>query len=160
MAPRRLWPLVSGFVLAAAFVHASPAYADKPKIAVLGLEVQTNGATADPESTLIAKWLTTGMRNRASGRGPYQLAANSARELIDEKLMKGCENEKPDCMAQIGAELHADFLLYGRIDKMIKNDVSVFQVSLKLLDVANKKDLVPYKNFVPVNTAKSQDQAI
>lgn len=160
MAARRLWPILA---LGIAFVGVatSPVLADRPRIAVLGLEVQTNGATADPESTKIAKWLTQGLRNRASsGRGQYQLAPNSARELLDEKLMKGCENEKPDCMAQIGSEMQADFLLYGRIDKMIKNENPVFQVTLKLLDVQNKKELTPYKQFVPVNTAKAQEQAV
>jgi hypothetical protein len=160
MAVRRLGPVLA---LGIAFVTAASAVAnaDRPKIGVLGLEVQTNGATADPESTKIAKWLTQGLRNRAtSGRGQYQLAPNSARELIDEKLMKGCENEKPDCMAQIGTDMHSDFLLYGRIDKMIKNDISVFQVTLKLLDVANQKEIGQYKQFVPVNTAKAQDQAM
>src|SRR5258706_1591605 len=156
MAPGRLRPLiVVGLLLV-----GSPAFADRPgdrpKIAVLGLEVQTNGATADPESTRIAKWLTQGLRNRATAnRGQYQLAPNSARELLDEKLMKECMTEKPECMAVIGNEVQADFLLFGRIDKMIKNDISAFQVTLKLLDVQNKQELTPLKQFVPVNTAKS-----
>src|SRR5690606_39007245 len=87
----------------------------RPKVAVLGLEVT---GTIDQASTTVARELTEGLRSRArSGDGPYQLAPNSNRELIDEKLIKQCDDEAAACMAEIGQEVGADFLIYGRVAK-------------------------------------------
>ena len=60
------------------------------------------------------------LRDRASkpnGSRPYQLAPNADKELIDDKLVKQCDDEKPSCMQGIGKDLNADMLLYGRIEK-------------------------------------------
>ncbi|HEX4421498.1 MAG TPA: PEGA domain-containing protein [Kofleriaceae bacterium] len=112
------------------------ARADKPKIAVLGLEVAPGlGGTVDPATTQIAKDITRELRTRAqSGSSPYIIAPNSNKELTDEKLLLSCDNEGRDCMAVIGAGLAADVMLYGRVEK--KGEL--YKVTLKLFDVKNK----------------------
>jgi hypothetical protein len=131
---------------------------DKPKIAVLGLEVQTTGGAPDPESTKIARDLTDGLRRKAlGGAGQYTMAPQSERELIDEKLMASCLDENAKCMAQIGAGLKADFLLYGRIDKNTKDCGDGYRVTLKLLDVAKAAEVSPpspAKSCISLATAK------
>jgi len=131
---------------------------DKPKIAVLGLEVQTTGGAPDPESTKIARDLTDGLRRKAlGGAGQYVMAPNSERELIDEKLMASCLDENPKCMAQIGAGLKTDFLLYGRIDRNTKDCGDGYRVTLKLLDVAKAAEVsppTPSKSCIALATAK------
>ena len=129
----------------------STAYADKPKIAVLGLEVESKGGSVDQGSTRLAKELTEGFRYSArSGRSKYAQAANSNRELIDEKLMKGCDAEQPSCMAQIGVEVSADFLLYGRIDKVAAG----YQVTIKILDVAKQTESAPWRELIPSSAVR------
>jgi hypothetical protein len=108
----------------------------KPTIAVLGLEVVDKAGTPTPVDTQVAQELTTGLRLRAkAGTGPYQIAPNSDKELVDEKLLKNCDDEKPTCMAAIGNELNADFLMYGRIEKQ----GGAYQVTINLLDVKRKQ---------------------
>jgi hypothetical protein len=115
---------------------AGSALADRPKLAVLGLEVAPGpGGTVDPATTQIAKDITNGLRTRAQGgASPYMLAPNSNKELTDEKLLMSCDNEGKDCMAVIGAGLAADMLLYGRVERKGEQ----YRVTLKLLDVKAK----------------------
>lgn len=115
---------------------AGSAWADKPKLAVLGIEVAPGpGGTVDPAATQVAKDLTNGLRSRAQGgTSPYMLAPNSNKELTDEKLLMSCDNEGRDCMAVIGAGLAADMLIYGRVER--KGDQ--YRITLKLLDVKAK----------------------
>lgn len=110
---------------------ASHAFA-KPKVAVLGLEV--TGAI-DQTSTTVAHDLTEGLRSRAkAGNGPYLLAPNSDRELIDEKLIKMCDNEAPACMSEIGKDIGADILIYGKVEK----EGAGYRATLHVLDVKKK----------------------
>jgi hypothetical protein len=114
---------------------AGNAYAGKPLIAVLGLEVVDSSGTPTPQDTQVAKALTEGLRSRAkAGSGPYQIAGNSDKELIDEKLLKNCDSESPVCMAQIGNDLGADVLMYGKIEKK----GTAYTVTMKLLEVHRK----------------------
>ena len=112
------------------------ARADKPKIAVLGLEVAPGpGGAVDPGAQLIAKELTRELRQRVlSPVCPFAMAPNSSKELLDEKLLMSCENEAADCMVVISAGLASDALLYGHVDRRGEG----FHVSLKLLDVKRK----------------------
>ncbi|MGE5185192.1 MAG: PEGA domain-containing protein [Acidobacteriota bacterium] len=111
------------------------AYAGKPLIAVLGLEVVDPGGTPTPQDTQVAKALTDGLRSRAkAGTGPFQIAGNSDKELIDEKLLKNCDSEAPTCMASIGSDLGADVLMYGKIERK----GTAYYVTVKLLDVHRK----------------------
>jgi hypothetical protein len=113
------------------------AHADKPKIAVLGLEVAPGPAGAiDPGAVLIAKEVTRELRQRVQAPAcPYAMAPNSSKELLDEKLLMSCDNEAIDCMVLIGVALASDVVLYGRVEKRAEG----FRISLKLLDVKRKQ---------------------
>jgi hypothetical protein len=112
------------------------AWAGKPKLAILGLEVAPGPTgVVDPAMTQVAKDITRELRQRAqSGASAYVVAPNSSKELTDEKLLMSCDNEARDCMAMIGTGLSADTLLYGHVEK--RGDV--YRVSLKLLDIKAK----------------------
>lgn len=126
-----------GIVLVVGWIGAGgSAWADKPKIAVLGLEVAPGPTGAvEPATTQVAREITKELRARAqSGSSPYMIAPNSNKELTDEKLLLSCDNEGKECMAVIGAGLAADVLLFGRVEKRGDN----YKVTLKLLDVKTK----------------------
>ena len=112
------------------------AWAAKPKIAILGLEVIPGpSGVVDPAVTQVARDITTDLRQRVqSEASPYAMAQNSTKELTDEKLLNSCDNEAASCMAVIGAGLSADFLLYGKVER--RGDV--YRVSVRLLDVKTK----------------------
>jgi hypothetical protein len=113
----------------------------KPPIAILGLEVYDNGSGIDPETTKAAKELTLALRDRAkAGTGPYTPVPGGDKELIDEKLLNNCDSEAPTCMAAIGAELGAEVLMYGKIEKSGSPGQVIYKVSIKLLNV-NRKQL-------------------
>ena len=116
---------------------AGAVWADKPRIAVLGLEVAPGpGGAIDPGAQLIAREITKELRQRVQSPAcPYAMAPNSNKDLHDEKLLMSCENEAPDCMVVIGAGLASDALLYGRVEKRGPG----FRISLKLLDVKRKQ---------------------
>jgi len=137
--------------LVAAFARLPSAAADtRPRIAVLGLEVTS---AVDVRTTELAHDLTEGMRARARlGSGPYAYAPSSERELIDEKLIKQCDNEAPSCMAEIGKELDADVIVYGKLDKEDK----VVRLSLHLLDVNKKAKLNRTSVTVPIGASKDE----
>src|SRR5207302_6127239 len=106
----------------------------KPTIAILGLEVVDNGGGVDEKSTKVAKDLTEALRARAKvGTGPYTLAPGSDKDLLEMKLLSGCDNEATPCMASMGTELAADKLLYGKVEK----EQTGFQITLRLLDVSS-----------------------
>jgi hypothetical protein len=87
----------------------------KPKVAILGIEV--TGAI-DQAATGVAHDLTEGLRTKAKqGNGPFQLAPNAERELIDEKVLKNCDSEGPLCMSDIGKDINTDVLIYGQLAK-------------------------------------------
>ncbi|HWU91430.1 MAG TPA: hypothetical protein VN253_29385 [Kofleriaceae bacterium] len=140
-----------GVVLVAALGAVAAA---KPKVAILGLEVVGD---LDPEQTKLAKQLTAGLRERASaGTGPYELAPNSNRELVDEKLMNNCGTEALSCMSPIGINLAADFLMYGKIEKVEKG----YHVTIKLLRVANKLPMPPYSEIILTREIREDLKAV
>src|SRR4051812_12684655 len=84
-------------------ISAGSAAVAKPNMVVLGLEVIDGSGTPTQADTLMAQELTAGLRSKPkSGTGTYQAPQNSDKELIDEKLLKNCDDEKPACMAAIG----------------------------------------------------------
>ena len=126
------------------------AFAAKPSIAVLGLEVVDLNGTPTPADTQAAKELSDGLRARAkAGTGPYQLAPGSDKELIDQKLLNNCDDEKPSCMSAIGNQLGADILMFGRLEKQGRQ----YQVSMKVLDVGRKTVLKTSSDMIPVGEA-------
>src|ERR1041384_1574025 len=129
--------LSSACVLVLLLGLGSRAWAGKPPIAILGLEVYDNGNGIDPDTTKAARDLTTALRDRAkAGTGPYAPVQGGEKELIDEKLLNNCDTEANTCMAAIGTELGAEVLMYGRIwmEKSGANP-GIYKVSLKLLNV-------------------------
>lgn len=131
----RAFRLTSGaLVVVCALAGAAAA---KPSIAILGLEVIDRSGTPSSDDVQFAKNLTESLRARAKIGGPYTLAPTGDKELIDLKLLKGCDDEKPSCMSSIGGDLNADFLIYGSVTKR-KNS---YDISIAFLDVhAGKRE--------------------
>lgn len=116
----------------------------KPLVAVLGLE------TADP----VGRDLTEGLRTRAKvGTGPFQLAAGSDKELADEKILHDCDTEAPACMAMIGDDLGADYLIYGQI----ASPRGGYRVTLKLFDVHRKAIARSLTEMIPAAESQGAD---
>ncbi len=129
---------------------AAPAFAAKPSIAILGLEVIDDGSSMDAKATQFAEQLSEALRQRAkTGTGPYTLAPGSDKNLIEMKLLSSCESEANACMAAIGAELAADRLLFGKVEKRGNG----YQVSLKLLNVETKTIERSSTEIIPFNEA-------
>jgi hypothetical protein len=129
------------------------AWAGKPPIAILGLEVYDNGGGIDPETTKAAKELTAALRDRAkAGTGPFT-PVQGEKELIDEKLLNNCDSEAPTCMAAIGNGLGAEVLMYGKIEKANQGGQAVYRVSIKLLSVTRKQLTASTVEALPVGEA-------
>jgi hypothetical protein len=151
MRARSMGSLGLGLLLVAALGSAAAA---KPKIAILGLEVI---GSLDPEQVKLAKQLTNGLRERAStGTGPYELAPNSDKELVDEKLMNNCGTEALACMSPIGLAMHADYLMFGNIEKVDKG----YHVTIKLIRVATKMPLPTFSEIVPIADVKNDPKGV
>lgn len=123
----------------------------KPKIAVLGLEVIDNGSV-DRKATDAAQALADELRGEASrSDGKYSLAPNSAKDLLELKLLSDCSDEGRTCMAAIGKDLGADRLLYGKIESHKKG----YQVSLKLLNTNTKEMEKTTSELIPAEDLHS-----
>ena len=130
------WRRIAVLALLLTALVSSPAFAGKPTVAVLGLEVVDPTGQIDQATTAVARDLTDALRSRAKmPSNPYAFQPGSEKELIDEKLIKNCDNEAISCMSQIGKDLGADFLIYGKFEK--KSDGYV--VTINLLNVSKKK---------------------
>lgn len=141
--------LASAVVLLVLLSMGGKALAGKPQIAILGLEIDVNSGV-DPETTKVAKDLTAALRDRAkAGTGPYTPSPSGDKELIDEKLLKNCDSEAASCMAEIGRELNAEVLMYGKLEKT----GSSYKVSIKLLNVTKKQLLNSIVETIPVGQA-------
>jgi PEGA domain len=98
----------------------------EPSVAVLGLE-----PIDVPEA--LAQQLTDALRQRAAGT--LGIKAVAGKDLIEIKMVFGCDSENPACMANAGRTLGADKLLYGTLKKAGGKSSPQVVVSLKLLDV-------------------------
>jgi hypothetical protein len=136
--------------VATALLGSSAAMA-KPSIAILGLEVKDSGGNIDEQTTKVATQLTDALRARArQPNGPYKLAPNSDKDLLEVKLLNGCD-EGAQCMSAIGKELRAQRLLYGRITKRKDG----YQVSLDLLDVSKRSMERSTSELIPFDDANA-----
>ncbi len=123
----------------------------KPTIAVLGLEVIDNG-NVDKETTRAALRLAHELREQAKRPdGKYGFAPNSAKDLLELKLLSGCSDEGRTCMAAIGKNLGADRLLYGKLERRRRG----YQVSLKLLNTKTKQMEKTTSELIPAADLKS-----
>jgi hypothetical protein len=148
MRSRPLLFLASCFASLIVFGQTSHA---KPKVAVLGLEVAGPSAT-DKKATDTAKALTRELRREAGRpKGPFEPAPNSEKDLLEMKLLSDCSDEGKRCMAEIGKQLKAERLLYGRLERTRRG----YAVSLRLLDtqssqlVGEKNEVIPYGDLTP-----------
>lgn len=118
----------------------------KPSVAVLGLEVIDNGSV-DKRATQAAQALANELRSEASrSSGKYSLAPNSAKDLLELKLLSDCSDENRDCMSEIGKELKADRLLYGKLERRKGR----YLISLKLLNTKNRAMEKTTSELIPV----------
>jgi TolB-like protein len=105
---------------------AAQAARAQTSVAVLGLEPQDG-------SEGLAKELTDALRQRASAMRGFVLAAS--KDLVEIKLVFGCVDEAPTCMANAGKTLGAHKLLFGNVRKVGNG----FRVTLKWVDVGTGK---------------------
>lgn len=110
--------------LAALLVASSAMAAPDVSVAVLGLE-----PVDVPEP--LAQQLTDALKQRAASTAGVRTV--QGKDLIEVKMVFGCDGELPACMAQAGKTLGADKLLYGSVKKGASK--STVTVALKLLDV-------------------------
>jgi hypothetical protein len=148
---------LSCVALFAVAVSGSAAFADKPKVAILGIEVVDNGGGIDKPSTDFAHDLTTALRDRpqAANGGPYLLAPDSKKELIDEKLLKSCTSDTDyGCIASIGADIDkphggTPFVIYGNLEKRTQAGKKGYLVNLHILKVESKQTEQNWTQFIP-----------
>ncbi len=103
---------------------ATGARAADVSVAVLGIE-----PIDVPEP--LAQQLTDALRQRATSTAGVHTVPG--KDLIEVKMVFGCDGELPACMAQAGKTLGADKLLYGTLKKGPSK--TTVTVTLKLLDV-------------------------
>jgi hypothetical protein len=127
------------FLILATCLASLPALAHtahgKPKVAILGLEVTGQSAT-DQKAIRAADELTKELRREAQrDSGPYELAPNSNKTLLDIKMLSECSDEGLKCMSEIGQQMGAERLIYGKLEKKKGG----YEVSLKLLNTESRK---------------------
>lgn len=131
---------------------ASAVAAAKPTVAILGLEVVDKSGVPSNDDVTFAKTLTEDLRGRAKLGGPYTLANGADKELIDLKLLKGCDDDKDlKCMSGIGSDLGVDFLMYGSVTKKGSN----YEITISLLDVKQRHREKTAPTTVPTTTSGS-----
>jgi hypothetical protein len=104
-------------LLAVLLCVGQPARAQRPRIAVLGVEARDSGDARSQRATAaLARALTSELRARATTA--YDPAPGGDKELLEMKLLSDCLDEAPGCLAGIGRDLDADVLLYGHVEKL------------------------------------------
>jgi hypothetical protein len=135
--------LASGLVLLA----ATAASAD-PTVAVLGIEPVD-------VSEQLSQALTDGLRQRAAGTPGIRVVPG--KDLVEMKMIFGCDGEQAPCMAQAGRSLGAEKLLYGTLKRAGGKNSSNIVAALKLLDVNSGviekfvNETVPKHDLTPEN---------
>ncbi|MDB4967225.1 MAG: hypothetical protein JWN44_2914 [Myxococcales bacterium] len=119
---RRYSTLLAG--VCALLVTSGAQAAPDVSVAVLGIE-----PVDVPEP--LAQALTDALRQRAASTGGVRTV--QGKDLIEVKMVFGCDGELPACMAQAGKTLGAEKLLYGVVKKGPSK--TTVTVALKLLDV-------------------------
>lgn len=107
----------------------TPALAKKPTLVVVDLVPAARTKGVDPALVQFAARLTAQLRTRAA----------AAYTLVPSKDADGtaawfCLDKKPACWASIGAEAKADWMIYGKVEKVGDR----FHVLVKLHEVSSK----------------------
>jgi len=128
------------FLLAVLFLMPSVAIAaPKPSIAILGLD------TIDKTDPQVAVQVTKLLRERTMlPASKFQLAPNSDVTSRDIEAKEHCTSESVACMAQIGNELGASWLVFGKLE----TEHGGYALHLKLLDVARKQYVTTIRDTV------------
>jgi hypothetical protein len=127
---------MAGWALALALVVTASVARAEPSVAVLGVEaVDAPGEMAGR----VGASLKSVVRNAAG----YRLVGG--KDLDEIKLVFGCVDEKPDCMARAGVSMQVNKLLWGTLRKAAGG----YNLTIKLLDVANAR----VEKFVSENVA-------
>ncbi len=108
---RRYRPSPAFSAIAAVFLAAlAPAFGGiahaDPGVAVLGIE-----PVDVPEA--LTQAVTDALRQRAAATSGIHIVAG--KDLVELKMIFGCDTEQTACMAQAGRSLGADKLLYGTL---------------------------------------------
>ena len=120
----------------------SRAFASDESLAVLGLD-------AEEVTDVVGTRVTEALRKRAAETQGVRLVPG--KELVELKMVFGCDGEAPACLAQAGRTLGADKLIYGTLKKA--DGGKSIAVSLKLLDVRDLavvkqvNEVIPRKTF-------------
>jgi hypothetical protein len=115
-------------LLAVAFTLVAPSFAGaQVTLSVLGLE---SIDTPDDAATSV----TLALRQRVSQA--KQARQVQGKPIVELKLVFGCLEEAPACMAQIGSSLGTEKLIYGSVRK---GKPGHYAVTLKLFDVARQR---------------------
>ena len=143
------------FLILATCLASLPALATtahgKPKIAILGLEVTGPSAT-DQKAIRAADDLTRELRREAQrDSGPYDLAPNSNKTLLDIKMLSECSDEGLKCMSEIGQQMGAERLIYGKLERKKGG----YEVSLKLLNTESRKSEGSTSAIIPFSEVGS-----
>jgi hypothetical protein len=117
---------MAGWMLALALASTASVAQAEPSVAVLGVEAVD--APAEMASRVAAS-LKSVVRNAAG----YRLVAG--KDLDEIKLVFGCVDEKPDCMARAGVSMQVKKLLWGTLKKAAGG----YNLTIKLLDVAGAR---------------------
>jgi hypothetical protein len=107
----------------------------KPRIAILGLEA------GSPDVMPVARRIGDAVRTADGG------VEAPVHELVDEKLLAGCESEEPSCMALIGHNLGAALVLWGRVDRVSRTGKTGYIVQLRLVDVSGRDVIATWTQF-------------
>lgn len=115
-----------------AHVQPAPPIAHEHRpIALVVLDLEP-APPRDAATTRIANELTLDLRDRAREDAQTRLVA--ARELTDEEMVEGCDNDDRACTALIGRALGADYLVSG----MVAGGEPRWDVALRLFDVKTR----------------------
>jgi len=135
----------------AAVLIFSVSAAAKPAVAVLRIDGVLTGGKSDAKTAVVANKLTTAIRGATHERGPYRLAPNTNKDLLELKLGFSCGSEAPACMAKIGRSLRSHRLLWGKV--AYKGDH--YLVTVNLLNVRARKMMRSTTVRIPTKDATS-----
>lgn len=149
----RLRPLLVLATCVASVPVLAQTAAAKPKVAILGIEVTGGGAT-DEKTIEAAKLITKELRREANRpSGNFEVAPDSQKDLLEIKMLSDCSDEGRRCMAEIGQELGAQRLIYGKLERKKGH----YEVSLKLLNTETRELEEQVTESIPFDDMTSND---